>query len=197
MSAEAVAVPEPVAVWSFLLFFPAFLLVERGLTRPPPGEGRRGRRDGFTFALFFVLPLVGVGLWIFYLRRGVIPYEPTWVHWGAGLALALGGFWVRIVGKRTLGRFFAIRVQLQEDHQLVDTGPYAKIRHPLYAGFLLEWSAPPFLLGSPVGILFVTLPMLLAVLRRIPREEALMIEAFGDRYRAYMRRTKRLIPYLW
>jgi protein-S-isoprenylcysteine O-methyltransferase Ste14 len=197
MSAAALALPNSVAVWSFFLYFAVFVLVEHVLTRSPSGDKTRGDRDRLTFALFFVLPVVGVWFWIFYLRRGVIPYEPTWIHWGAGVALALAGFAIRIIGKKRLGRFFTIRVQVQEGHELVEDGIYSKIRHPLYSGFLLEWCAPPFLLGSPVGLLFVTLPMLLAVLRRIPREEALLIGLFGDRYRGYMRRTKRLIPYVW
>lgn len=197
MSGEAFALPQSVAVWSFYLFFPVFLLVEHGLTRSPSGDKSRGDRDKLTFLLFFVLPVIGVWVWMYSLRRGLIPYEPTWLDWGAGVAFALMGFAVRIVGKRTLGRFFTIRVQVQEGHVLVQEGIYSRIRHPLYAGFLLEWCAPPFLLGSPIGVLFVTLPMLLAVLRRIPREEALMIDAFGDRYRDYMRRTKRLVPNVW
>ena len=197
MSFGPLALPPLVGIGSFFLYFPVFLLVEHGLTRSPSGDRSRGDHDRLTFALFFVLPVIGVRLWMYYLRRGVIPYEPTWIHWGLGVLFALSGFAVRVVGKRALGRFFTIRVQLQEGHQLVQEGIYSRIRHPLYTGFLLEWCAPPFLLGSPVGILFVTLPMLLAVLRRIPREEALMIEAFGDRYREYMRRTKRLIPRVW
>lgn len=197
MSAGALALPHSVGVASFFSYFVAFLLVEHVLTRSPSGDKRRGDHDRLTFALFFFVPVIGVWLWMYYLRRGVIPYEPTWIHWGLGVAFALAGFAVRVAGKRTLGRFFTIRVQVQEGHELVQEGLYSRIRHPLYTGFLLEWCAPPFLLGSPVGILFVTLPMLLAVLRRIPREERLMIETFGDRYREYMGRTKRLIPYVW
>jgi protein-S-isoprenylcysteine O-methyltransferase Ste14 len=197
VSADALAVPQGVAVWSFYLYFPLFLVVEHVITRSPSGDRSRGDHDGLTFVLFFVLPTIGVWLWIFALRRGVVAYHPTWIHWGLGVAAAGAGFAIRILGKRALGRFFTIRVQVQERHELVDGGLYARIRHPLYTGFLLEWCAPPFLLGSPVGLLLVTLPMLLAVLRRIPREEAMMIEAFGDRYRDYMRRTKRLIPHVW
>ena len=197
MSGGGLALPASVGIASFFSYFVAFVIVEHVLTRSPSGDKRRGDHDRFTFVLFFVLPVIGVWLWMYYLRRGVIPYEPTWIHWGLGVAFALSGFAVRIIGKRTLGRFFTIRVQIHEGHELVEEGLYSRIRHPLYTGFLLEWCAPPFLLGSPVGILFVTLPMLLAVLRRIPREEALLIGTFGDRYRDYMRRTKRLIPYVW
>jgi len=53
------------------------------------------------------------------------------------------------------------------------------------------------ILGSPAGFLFVTLPILVGVLLRIPREEDLLVEGFGEKYRSYMGRTKRLIPGVW
>jgi protein-S-isoprenylcysteine O-methyltransferase Ste14 len=185
------------ARWSFFAFFAAFAVVERLLTRSSLGSRSRGDRDPFTFLLFFVLPPIGIWIWMALLHKGVVPYRPTWLLWAIGVAFALAGFGVRIAGKRTLGRFFTIRVQLQEGHELVQEGMYASIRHPLYTGFLLAWCAPPFLFGSPIGLCFVTLPMLFAVVRRIPREEALLVEAFGDRYRDYMGRTNRLIPGVW
>ena len=62
---------------------------------------------------------------------------------------------------------------------------------------MLEWMAPPLILGSPAGFLFVTLPILVGVLVRIPREEELLVEGLGEKYRSYMGRTKRLIPGVW
>ncbi len=186
-----------VARWSFYVFFATFAVVERLLTRSSLGSRARGDRDPLTFLLFFILPPIGIGLWMFLLKADALPYHPTWVHWTLGVALALSGFGIRIIGKRTLGRFFTIRVQLQEGHELAQEGIYASVRHPLYTGLVLAWCAPPFLFGSPIGLLFVTLPVVFAVLRRIPHEEALLIEGFGDRYRQYMRRTKRLIPGVW
>ncbi|HYQ88507.1 MAG TPA: isoprenylcysteine carboxylmethyltransferase family protein, partial [Candidatus Binatia bacterium] len=64
-------------------------------------------------------------------------------------------------------------------------------------GIILEWIAPPLILGSPAGFLFVTIWMLAGVLQRIPREEALLLEGLGQSYRDYMRRTRRLVPGVW
>jgi len=64
-------------------------------------------------------------------------------------------------------------------------------------GYVLEWVAPPLILGSSVGFLLITLPILAGVLQRIPLEEGLLLEGLGERYRAYMARTKRLIPGVW
>src|SRR4029078_8681824 len=123
--------------------------------------------------------------------------NPSWPSWILGVAVGLCGFAVRFVAKRTLGRFFTVRVQLQEKHEVVSTGIYRSVRHPLYLGYVLEWAAPPLILGSPAGFLFTTSRILRVVLPRIPRQEALLVEGLGENYRAYMARTKRLIPGVW
>ena len=184
-----------VTLITFYAYMALFLLVERLFTRSTFGSSERGDRDPFT-ALFFVLPTVGIFIWMF-LQHSGLPPHPTWLAYGLGLGIGLAGMAVRMVGKRALGRMFTVRVQIQQDHRIVDTGIYASIRHPLYTGLILEWMAPPLILGSPVGFLLLTLPLAIVVLLRIPREEALLVEAFGDDYRAYMGRTKRLIPGIW
>jgi protein-S-isoprenylcysteine O-methyltransferase Ste14 len=187
--------PGVVAVWSFYGFFAALGVSEWLLTRSRLGGRDRGDRDPLT-ALFFVFPAVGIFLWL-RLASGTDAIHPTWASWALGLLVGAGGIGIRIAGKRTLGRFFTIRVQVQEGHRIVRDGLYAHVRHPLYTGLVLAWCAPPLLLGSPLGFLFFTLPGAILVLLRIPREEALLVEKFGDEYRAYMAETKRLLPGVW
>ena len=184
-----------VTLITFYAYVALFFLVERFLTRSTFGSSERGDRDPLT-ALFFVIPAVGIFVWMF-LQHRALPPHPTWISYALGLAIGLLGMAVRVIGKRTLGRMFTVRVQLQEDHRIVDQGLYGRVRHPLYLGLILEWAAPPLILGSPVGFLLLTLPLAIVVLLRIPREEALLLEGFGDDYRAYMARTKRLIPGVW
>jgi protein-S-isoprenylcysteine O-methyltransferase Ste14 len=188
-------IPGDLALWSFYGYFVLFFLAEWALSRSTLGAKSRGDRDPATL-LFFVVPSLGIFAWITILRR-VGGVHPTWLSWGAGLTAAVAGLGIRAVAKRALGRFFSIRVQVQEGHRLIREGLYSRIRHPLYTGLLLAWCAPPLLLGSPLGFLLVTLPQAILVLQRIPREEALLIETFGDEYRAYMATTKRLIPGVW
>ena len=186
--------------WSFVLasfyaYMILFILVERVLTRGSFGSSARGDRDPLT-ALFFILTTVGIFVWMFILHQWLPPH-PTWILYAVGILIGGTGMAIRVIGKKTLGKFFTVRVQLQEDHRIVDRGIYARLRHPLYLGFILVWMGPPLLLGSPIGFLFTTVPLAAVVLARIPREEALLTEAFGDGYRDYMRRTKRLIPGVW
>jgi protein-S-isoprenylcysteine O-methyltransferase Ste14 len=190
-------VTEKFVVWSYYAYFVLFLLVEFVFTRFRLGSGDKGDRDRLSFLFFFVAPFVGMVTWMTLLNRGVVPANPSWPLWILGYGIGLLGFAIRLISKRILGRFFTVRVQLQKDHEIVDQGIYGVLRHPLYLGYILEWMAPPLILGSPAGFLFVTLPIAIGVLQRIPREEALLQEGLGQKYRDYMGRTKRLIPGVW
>ena len=185
-------------VLSYYAYFALFLLVEFVLTRFRLGSGSRGtREERLSFLFFFVGPFAGMFLWMTLLNLDRVSANPSWPQWILGYAIGLLGFAIRIIAKRTLGRFFTVRLQLEKDHEVVDHGIYAAVRHPLYLGFILEWVAPPLILGSPAGFLFVTLPIVVGVLLRIPREEALLQEGLGEKYRSYMGRTNRLIPGVW
>jgi protein-S-isoprenylcysteine O-methyltransferase Ste14 len=184
-------------VWSYYAYFGLFLLVEFVFTRFRLGSGKEGDRDRLSFLFFFVAPFIGMFTWMTLLNRGIAPANPSWPQWILGYAIGLVGFSIRFIAKRALGRFFTVRVQLQEDHEVVDQGIYAAVRHPLYLGYILEWIAPPLILGSPTGFLLVTLPIVIGVLQRIRREEKLLVEGLGQKYRDYMGRTKRLIPGVW
>ncbi len=184
-------------VLSYYAYFVIFLLVEFVFTRFRLGSGGQGNRDPLSFLFFFVLPFVGMFVWMTLVNRHIVPANPSWPQWILGYAIGLSGFAVRFLAKRALGRFFTVRVQLQKDHEVVDTGLYAAVRHPLYLGFILEWMGPPLILGSPTGFLLTTLPITIGVLQRIPREEALLLEGLGQKYRDYKGRTKRLIPGVW
>ncbi len=188
---------EPFVVLSFYGYFVLFLLVEFVLTRSRLGAKDQGNRDRMSLFFFFICPFAGMVLWMAAINHKWVPAHPSWPQWIAGYAIGLAGFAVRIIAKRTLGRFYTVRVQLQENHEVVDRGLYGLIRHPLYLGIILEWIAPPLILGSPAGFLFVTIWMLAGVLQRIPREEALLLEGLGQNYHDYMRRTRRLVPGVW
>lgn len=120
---------------------------------------------------------------------------PDAVRWG-GAAVVTAGlgllFWVH----RTLDRNFSHRLRIREDHTLVTHGPYHWVRHPMYTAFLLLMTGF-FLLSGHLVLGVSGLVMLAAILgTRTPREEAMMLERFGEEYRAYMARTGALLPRL-
>lgn len=119
----------------------------------------------------------------------------AWARWlGAGIwlmSLALL-MWVH----RALGRNFSGLLRTRADHELVTWGPYRWVRHPMYPTFLLLsigmlLLTAHWVIGAPV---FVGVALVMAF--RTPREEAMMIERFGDEYRRYAARVGRYLPRL-
>ena len=113
-----------------------------------------------------------------------------------GLLLYAGGNAVALVAVRTLGKQYSGYVTIQDDHQLVQTGIYALIRHPIYLRALLVAVGWPLIFRS--WLVFLLVPLLtLFVAVRIRQEEKLLAEHFGAEFEAYRRRTCRLVPYLY
>ncbi len=156
------------------------------------------RREGaVAFAVrvvLFVLLLAFLVLYLLdvpWLRALAVPL-PGWLRWGGffvGLASLAFWTWVQVV----LGKQWSAQLQVRETHQLVTSGPYARVRHPLYTAMF----------GYGIGLALVTAHWVFVGLAllviggtalRVPREEQMMIEEFGEAYRAYMKRTGRFWP---
>jgi protein-S-isoprenylcysteine O-methyltransferase Ste14 len=101
------------------------------------------------------------------------------------------------VTHKQLGRNWSVSLETRADHKLVTDGLYRWVRHPMYSSFLLLAIGQCLLLPNwivgPMGL--VALAILFFF--RVGREEAMMSETFGEEYRAYMRRTARIVPFLY
>ena len=164
-------------------------------SRKTPIASRRERvREGIllatSFTGLFILPLI-------YVTTGKpqvadYPFHPLLAWLGtATFAMALIGFYRT---HRDLGRFWSVTLEIRQTHELITTGVYRHVRHPMYAAFLLWAIAQALLLpnwiAGPAGLAgFGTLFGL-----RVRREERMMEATFGDTYRAYAARTWRVIP---
>jgi protein-S-isoprenylcysteine O-methyltransferase Ste14 len=114
-----------------------------------------------------------------------------------GVAALAGGLVLFGVTHKQLGRNWSVTLETHTEHDLVTDGLYAYVRHPMYSSFLLSAMAQalllPNLVAGPIGLVAFAILFLF----RVSREEAMMTETFGDRYRAYMGRTARIIPWVY
>lgn len=170
---------------------------------------RRGRESGDQIdetqegRIFVVVrKLGGLVLWVSALLYLINPAWmawaqldlPAWLRWiGAGIMLVCLPlvYWLF----SSLGNNVTTTVVTRKEHQLVTTGPYRYVRHPLYSvGFMLYMALG--LLAANWFILLVALLAFALISRRTPLEEQRLIERFGDEYRTYMQRTGRYFPRL-
>ncbi len=113
----------------------------------------------------------------------------------AGLALTIAGLCFMAWSRVALGRNWSATVTIKEDHDLVRSGPYAIVRHPLYAGVLLAMFGTAIFFGQIRGFIAFCLTFGGWWLKS-RTEEAFMVEHFGAPYRRYQERVKALIPYV-
>ena len=125
-----------------------------------------------------------------------ITYAYNYINF-IGLVLIIIGFIIRITAIRQLGKQFTATVQIVKEHQLINTGLYAILRHPSYTGALITFIGCPLWLGVYYSIFIVASCMTLAYYLRIKAEEELLNKAFGSEYANYSKKTWRLFPYVW
>lgn len=126
-------------------------------------------------------------------RVRIIPANP--VIELIGVALCAVGIAFAIWARWHLGRNWSSVPTLKEGHELVTSGPYARVRHPIYTGMLTAALGSALTLGGVALIAFVA--CCVAFLWRVPVEERLMQQQFPNDYPAYRARTKALIPFVF
>lgn len=115
----------------------------------------------------------------------------------AGLGLIFAALLLRIWTRLALRGQYNGRLQIQPDHHLIVTGPYQYIRHPGYAGFILIALGLGIGFSSLGGLAAIPLVLLPGLAYRMNIEEQLLVEQFGETYRQYAARTRRLLPGIW
>lgn len=145
----------------------------------------------------FILPIayVVVSLALGRPMFGDYAFQPL-VGWLGIVALVAGLAMFRATHKQ-LGRNWSVTLETRTSHQLVVEGLYGWVRHPMYSSFLLTAIAQLLLLPNwivgPAGLVAFAI----LFFSRVDREEMMMIETFGDRYRGYMAQTARIVPWVY
>ncbi len=114
----------------------------------------------------------------------------------AGTVVAVAALVMFHLTHKALGRNWSVSLQMRESHKLVTEGVYARIRHPMYSAFWLWAIAQALLLPNWFAGFSGLAGFGALYLLRVGDEEQMMLDTFGEEYRAYMERTGRLWPRL-
>ncbi len=157
------------------------------------------RRESAGSRLLHMVPL-GLAAWLLWaqsvpgaiLNARLFPWAP-WEVWLGALMTAIGllfTVWARV----HIGRNWSGIVTIKRDHELVDTGPYALVRHPIYTGLLFAFIGSALARGEWRSILAVLVAWA-ALWRKLGLEERWMTERFGETYVEYRHRVPALLPF--
>lgn len=165
------------------------------------GRARRDRsRDRGSASLVLLLLSLGIALG-FNLPRLAPGYNMQAffpAFFALGIALIFGGLLFRFWAIRTLGRFFRTRIVIQEQHQLITSGPYRRLRNPSYTAVLMVLLGLGFGIGNWLSVLVFFAAGVIAYATRIALvEEPALMQRFGQEYQDYKKRSWALIPFVW
>jgi protein-S-isoprenylcysteine O-methyltransferase Ste14 len=153
-----------------------------------------------TELLLLGISLTGLGIipiiYVFtgfpaFANRSFIP-ALAWL----GVAAGLFSLWLFWRTHKDLGRNWSVSLEVRDKHELITGGVYRYVRHPMYSAFFLWALAQFLLLPNWVAALSGVVGFGTLYLFRVGREEKLMLDAFGEQYRAYMERTARIVPWI-
>jgi protein-S-isoprenylcysteine O-methyltransferase Ste14 len=158
------------------------------------------RRGALEIGLMALVTLGYLALPLLAIVTPLLAFAEYSVHpveLGAGLLYAVAGLWLCYRSHADLGENWSVTLELKEAHQLVTTGVYRRLRHPMYTALFLTAIAQALLLPNWLAgpAYFVAFALLFAL--RVGPEEKMMRERFGPAYEDYAARTKRLIPGLF
>lgn len=142
-----------------------------------------------AMAAFFIPPLE-------YLYANEIIPRNSMLEW-TGAALAAAGVGLFVWARRTLRAAYSGHLAVTHEQTLVQSGPYRIIRHPAYLGYLLMSLGVCLGYSSLYGLISIPVLLLPGLVYRIRVEDRLLEQHFQEQFRAYARRTARLIPGVW
>jgi len=158
------------------------------------------RRETLPLRLMHIVPLVVALalLWSTNLPGSFLSrhlWQATeWTFW-SGLLLTAMGLTLSVWARVHLGRNWSGIVTIKQDHELITSGPYALVRHPIYTGLLLGFLGSALALGEWRGVVAVVL-VAGSFWFKLRREERWMRQQFGDAYSTYAARVAALVPFI-
>jgi protein-S-isoprenylcysteine O-methyltransferase Ste14 len=182
-----------------IIFMGAFVMVATYRRKAQGGQRFGTAEEGNAIAV--PLRLAGLIIWLYPLFYIFAPRG--WVNWSLvelpaflrfiGVMGGLVAFPYINWAQTHMGRNVSTTVIIREGHQLVTTGPYKYVRHALYSGGILFFASLTLISGSWF-LAGVSVLGYVALMWRLPLEEAKLIEEYGDVYRDYQARTGRIFP---
>ena len=134
---------------------------------------------------------------VFVAKATSFPFDTSEIIQIIGLLFLLLGVILRLVVVSYLGKYFTVDVTIRKDHQLKTNGFYKYVRHPSYAFSLLTFVGLAVVLNNYISAIILLVPVFIIFIYRINIEENVLKDQFGKVYTDYMKKTKRVIPFIY
>lgn len=150
-----------------------------------------------SFLLILFMIITSIAVTLFFRELELFLFDKSKLTSVIGLLLYGGGIALRYWGIQELGHFFSRNVIVESKVDLVSSGPYRILRHPLYTGLLLSTIGIPIYIGTWGGVIVAILLIIPALLYRIRLEERMLYDSVGESYREWSNQRYRLVPFIY
>ncbi|MBM7579533.1 methyltransferase family protein [Jeotgalibacillus terrae] len=182
-----------VAEWIFIVVSIAWIGEFIFFRNRGTGEGDPLEQKSFYYILMSLLAMILLSLVLQELRGTAAGEALVWI----GLLLFALGVFLRYWGILHLKAQFTRHVTVREGDQIVSTGPYRKLRHPLYTGLFFIGTGMTLFFTSVIATVLGAVALTFTLLIRIRYEEKLLMSKFGPEYEQWMKHRYRLIPFIY
>jgi protein-S-isoprenylcysteine O-methyltransferase Ste14 len=183
-----------IAIYFSIIFFLSEMILL--LTKRSSRESSARQKDKGSLIILWIIITISFMLGFRMANYGIWK-TADYLFALTGLLVLVTGLIIRWTSIIQLKKAFTVDVAISKAHELKTDDLYRIIRHPSYLGLLLIMAGESVAMDSLRSFLVVVLPMIIAILYRIHVEEKLLEEGFGEMYQVYMRKTKRIIPYIY
>lgn len=154
------------------------------------------RENLMVWLMFFSLAVPGL-IWLFtpWLSFGQF-YLPNSIR-VLGFVVGAYAMWLFFYVHKTLGDNWSPVLEIRKEHALIISGPYKWVRHPMYSDMMLWLVSFVLITSNWFYAITITTGLSILLIIRIPDEEKLMLDQFGEQYKIYMKHTRRLIPLVY
>ena len=150
--------------------------------------------SGLVILAGLFIAVVIIHWWAIYDFSRLARTENVW-QW-FGMIILVSAIIINQLAIRTLKGLFD-RITIKPNHHLVTTGIYRQVRHPVYLSYVLLLVGYCMILQSFVSLVLTVVSCTIWLENRINIEEKMLVEKFGDRYQAYQRKTRKIIPFIY
>jgi protein-S-isoprenylcysteine O-methyltransferase Ste14 len=181
------------ASFAWLVFLAYWVVSALKLKSVKLREPRGGRLIQLIFMVIAYVLMFNDGVGRGWLATRFVPASPAIGK--IGVAVTVAGIALAIWARWHLGENWSATVTLKEGHELISSGPYRHVRHPIYTGMLLAFVGTALALGEYRALISVCI-VLVAFYAKAKKEEHFLAQEFGDKFREHSRRTGMFLPRL-
>jgi protein-S-isoprenylcysteine O-methyltransferase Ste14 len=162
-------------------------------------KGEYDREARLIILSFFVHPVIIVlGFYEnIYLIRPFLSFWNSDLIAITGLVIYVLMIALHLHARFIIGKFGTAALVIEDDHELITSGPYAFVRHPIYTAAIIGWVGVGMMLRSILVFILYGICYCWLWIHRANLEEKMLVEAFGEKYQEYMKKTKKIIPFIY